>query len=473
MNFCSQTFVIFLATVLLAFYAAPPRARKLLILAASYVFYGFWSIPFIAVILASTSIDYFLSKAISTTTDQLKRKAMLATGICVNLAILGYFKYADFLWSNALSLAQMMHMPVSVTHLNVLLPLGISFYTFEAISYLVDVYRGLAPAPSFLQYHFYIMFFPHLVSGPIVRFQELSSQIENNIALPNWNRIVRGVELILLGFIFKCLFADPVSAWADPVFKNPAAASAVASYIGVLAFTAQIYFDFLGYTHIARGVSLLFNIELPLNFNHPYNARNISEFWQRWHITLSRWIRDYLYIPIGGSRRGAVLTFWNLMITMLIAGAWHGAGWTFVAWGAYHGALLAIYHTFGSVRDKFKIRVPSAIAVPVTFVCASLGWVLFRAHSISDAGIVIGKLSKVPELCKEIASSCALADYTSLLRIVVLIAICTSGPLAVHVYEKLYVPLPRWVKVQFASTALLLCWILSSNALKPFIYFQF
>jgi D-alanyl-lipoteichoic acid acyltransferase DltB (MBOAT superfamily) len=241
---------------------------------------------------------------------------------------------------------------VYIHPLKLLLPLGISFYTFEAISYLVDVFRGEAPAETFFDYNFYIMYFPHLISGPIVRYRELSSQMKDGVFL-SLKSVQKGFELIVLGLVFKLLIADTVSGLADTAFQNPSVVTVGQTYLAWAAFTTQIYFDFMGYTHIARGVSLLFNIALPLNFDHPYNAQNISNFWQRWHISLSRWIRDYLYIPLGGSRNGgAARTCFNLLLTMTIAGAWHGAGWAFIIWGAYHGLLLLAYHISSPLRTK-------------------------------------------------------------------------------------------------------------------------
>lgn len=265
---------------------------------------------------------------------------------------------------------------------NIILPLGVSFYTFEAISYIVDIYRGEKPASNWLNYNFYIMYFPHLISGPIVRYKEIYQQYEGTIELPEFSRINEGLRLVLYGFIFKLVIADGVASTVDSIFNNYQNATHLESWLAAIAFTVQIYFDFLGYTHIARGVSLFFNIKLPLNFNHPYNAVNISDFWQRWHISLSLWIRDYLYIPFGGSRGTLIKTVNNLIATMFIAGLWHGASWNYAIWGAYHGMLLSIYHIY---RNKFKnknIALANSYhriaSIAFTFLCVVVGWVILE-----------------------------------------------------------------------------------------------
>jgi D-alanyl-lipoteichoic acid acyltransferase DltB (MBOAT superfamily) len=363
-----------------------------------------------------------------------------------------------------------------------MLPLGISFYTFEAISYLVDVYRGEAPAESFYQYNFYIMYFPHLISGPIVRYRELSSQVHNGVTLPSIEIVKKGFELIVLGLIFKLIVADSVSNLADPVFASVGTAKVSATYLAWAAFTTQIYFDFMGYTHIARGVSLLFNITLPLNFDHPYNASNVSNFWQRWHISLSRWIRDYLFIPLGGSRLGAARTMTNLLTTMVIAGAWHGAGWPFIVWGAYHGFLLLVYHAIKPLREfvsskmqnnKHQQNAYAVFSSGLTFFLVSFGWIWFRSASLSSGLEFCGKLTRLSTMWKEVYASCQRGDCTFFATLFMLIGLCISGPLVVRISSRLSIDIPYWIKVQVASTALVLCYIFAGEECKPFIYFQF
>lgn len=484
MNFATPAFLCFLLVVAaLALFANTPKTRKIVLLVASYIFYATWNIPFIALILFSTSIDYFLSKKISVSEKVGERKALLTLGIVVNLLILGVFKYCNFFIDSTNQLLNVLfHHSHALHNLTLLLPLGISFYTFEAISYLVDVYRGDAPAESFYQYNFYIMYFPHLISGPIVRYHELAPQVKDGAFLPSVETVKKGCELIILGLIFKVIFADSVSDLADPVFANVTSAKVSATYLAWAAFTAQIYFDFMGYTHIARGVSLLFNVSLPLNFDHPYNATNISNFWERWHISLSRWIRDYLFIPLGGSRGGKVKTLWNLLLTMTIAGFWHGAGWPFMIWGAYHGLLLLFYHVLKPLRDSCRawlagnvlgVNLYDITSRVLTLLLVSLGWIWFRSPSLATGLQFFDKLARFTTLCHEQAKCIEKTDYTFFATMCLLIMMCTAGPPLVRLCNKLSLELPYWVKVQVASTALVLCYIFAGTETKPFIYFQF
>jgi alginate O-acetyltransferase complex protein AlgI len=479
MNFISDLFLAFLIILMILHYSLPAKWRLPVLLVASYLFYATWSLPFIAVILITTSLDYYVSRIIYNSQSQPRRKAALATGLCVNILILGFFKYANFFLDTSHSLAHWLNTSLSLPKtLEIILPLGISFYTFEAISYMVDVYRGKKPAKSWLDYNFYIMYFPHLISGPIVRFEELWHQYKEPLKLPSIERIQQGLELLILGVIFKVFIADTAATLVNPVFLDPEHSAVYMVYLAVLAFTVQIYFDFMGYTHIARGASLLFNLELPLNFNHPYIASNISNFWERWHISLSRWIRDYLYIPLGGSRGSILFSIRNLVITMLIAGAWHGAGWTFILWGAYHGLLLAIYHGYKAFRTSmlhFNIQHPlyQGLSVTVTFICVALGWVLFRAADLPTALVVFSKLGQIEILIQDLTKLYLSAQSYVLLEFVLLLFCCFAGPWFIKVLSSAFRPLPFWLKAHVVCVIFVLCWIMTSKSTEPFIYFQF
>lgn len=484
MNFATPAFVCFLLVVATCVYASnSPRMRKILLLVASYIFYATWNVPFIALILASTSIDYFLSKKIAVSSNVHQKKSLLVVGIVVNLAVLGLFKYFNFFVDSLnQSLGFLVQHSHALRHLSLLLPLGISFYTFEAISYLLDVYRGDSPASNFYEYNFYIMYFPHLISGPIVRYRELAGQLTKGIFLPSRDRLLKGFELIILGLIYKVIIADTAAGLVDPVYANITTAFISSVWLAWAGFATQIYFDFMGYTHIARGVSLLFNIELPLNFDHPYNAHNISNFWQRWHISLSRWIRDYLFIPLGGSRGTAFRTLANLLLTMIIAGAWHGAAWTFIIWGAYHGLLLLAYHLIAPLRNRvafFCNRWTSAFvcyrafSVALTFLLVSFGWIWFRSPDFSTATSFIGRLFRISTLYREITAHVGVGDFEFVVTFLTLLVLCSAGPWLVSVCNRVRVDLPYWVKVQVATTALVLCYIFAGTESKPFIYFQF
>jgi alginate O-acetyltransferase complex protein AlgI len=482
MIFTSAMFVCFLLLVFLGFVCLPEKWRKLWLLAASYYFYGCWSVSFISVILLSTTMDYWLSHLIEKNPSVLLRRIALSGGCVFNLLILGYFKYTNFFLASLHSLAHRGGYSLALPQaLAIILPLGISFYTFEAISYLIDVYRGKAAARNWLDYNFYIMYFPHLISGPIIRFADLWPQYAQTLKLPSLQRLRSAVELIVLGYLFKVLIADNAALIADPVFQAPANFSGLKTLLGTLAFTVQIYFDFMGYTHIARGVSLLFNIQLPLNFNHPYSATNISNFWERWHISLSRWIRDYLYFPLGGSRVSQAKTCFNLLLVMLVAGAWHGAGWHYILWGGYHGVLLAGYHLYQTMMIRLAEPLyrqwTQAISYRLfsqllTFALVVIGWVLFRAASLKDIGLILSRLNPIL-LVGECFHAIQSSHLTLPVNVLFLLIFCLIGLWLIQKIEVLYRPLPFWAKAQVAFAALILCWLLSGDSIKPFIYFQF
>ena len=483
MNFASSEFVIFLLVVWGLFIALPARFRAPWLLAASYFFYATWSLPFVAVILVTTSIDYFASNVIFNSPSPQKRKTVLWAALAINLMVLGFFKYCNFFLDATHSAVKLAgwhtHMPA---HLDIILPLGISYYTFEAISYLMDVYRGGRPSKSWLEYNFYIMFFPHLISGPIIRFNELSPQYAKPLQIPPVDRILKGIELIVLGYIFKVIIANSCVAIADPIFNAPAHATSLQTYLGALAFTTQVYFDFMGYTHIARGVSLLFNIELPLNFNHPFTASNISNFWERWQISLTRWIRDYVFIPLGGTRRTYPRVLLNLFLIMFICGVWHGAGWRYVIWGAYYGVLVVGYHMFKKIRarvfgthEQFILdnRLYAFASTFLTFTAVYLACVIFRAPAIDGAMMMFGKMAQFGSLANDVLVCLQTAEYTIFGLIALLLLCCFGGPLAERIYTAGMRHLPYFCKVQLVTAAAAASWVFCAPNMQPFIYFQF
>lgn len=483
MNFVTVQFVAFLAVTWLLFVLLPGRFRWPLLLLASYVFYATWSIPFVAVILLTTSIDYIASLIVHKNASPGVRKSALWGAIGLNLLVLGFFKYFNFFLDINSSLMSALGVTNKLpAHLNILLPLGISYYTFEAISYLVDVYRGAKPAPNWLAYNFYIMYFPHLIAGPIVRFNELWPQYREGIRLPSVARFGKGMELLLLGYFFKVVIADNCATVSDPVFANPHAFSVLSIYTAVLCFAGQLYFDFLGYTHIARGASLLFNLELPINFNHPLNANNMANFWQRWQISLSRWLHDYLYVPLGGSRKFLPRTMLNVFLTLFIAGIWHGAGWTFVVLGTYFGCTVAGYHAYRRLRKKVlksndravtSHPVYSAVAHVITFTLIVLSGVLFRSQSLDTELTIINHLVRLRSLFADVTAAIGNGAFTEIGLSTVMLFVLVSGPYVVRVYERLYAPAPYWLKLQTATAMAVLCWIFCAQYTPPFIYFQF
>jgi D-alanyl-lipoteichoic acid acyltransferase DltB (MBOAT superfamily) len=460
----------------------PERHRKYLLIVASYVFYGFWSVPFIGVILLSSSADYWLSLAIYRSDNPTHRKQFLWAGIGFNLLILMIFKYANFFLATQQQLLGMLHLPIVLpAHLDIILPLGISFYTFEAISYLVDVYRGQRPAPGFLSYTFYIMYFPHLISGPIVRFNELSSQYVNGIKRPPMLRVAKGLEMIVLGMVFKLWIADPMASIVDAQFSNTQyyTLTSWSCMYAAVSFAVQLYFDFLGFTQMARGISLLFNIELPLNFSHPYSARNVSDFWHRWHISLSRWIRDYLFIPLGGSRLGLPRTLVNLIVVMVLAGFWHGARWNFLVWGFYWGVLLAGYHVLKaypalSLRPLFE-RVKLGIVhtglsrMLMVWIILTAG-LIFRSQSLTQLLWVLLTYFDRPSYVQEWHN---LSKYPLALAVSLFVLCGVFGPATFKALQWWYLGCPIWVRSAMLTLLVLVSCILLQKPITPFVYFQF
>jgi D-alanyl-lipoteichoic acid acyltransferase DltB (MBOAT superfamily) len=351
--------------------------------AASLAFYAWWDFHYILLIVSSVMLNYIIGLLIN---KSLFKVFWFVLGITFNVCLLGYYKYANFFVENLHSL-----FGVEYAFQYVILPLGISFFTFTQIAYLVDVRRGVTKEYKFQNYLLFAIFFPHLIAGPILHHNEIIPQFQNPKNFrPNVKRISEGLTFFTLGLAKKILIADNIAPYANDIFRASEDISGVSffeAWQGALCYTLQIYFDFSGYCDMAIGVALLFGIRMPVNFNSPYRATSIINFWRSWHITLSRFLRDYLYIPLGGSRCGSARYFFNLMVVMLLGGLWHGAGWTFIAWGALHGFYLAINHLW---RFFLKPIAPSNIAVgfmywTITFLCVVFAWVFFRADSMFSA----------------------------------------------------------------------------------------
>jgi len=390
MLFSTLPFFVFLFAVLALHYISPRPFRKYILLAASYYFYMSWNPKFIALLLTLTAIDYTAAFWIART-HGARRKLFLIVGLAGNLGFLGFFKYYNFLGDN---LALLMHRAPHAFAMAIILPLGISFHTFQSMSYIVDVYREeQEPIRNPIDYALFIAFFPQLVAGPIVRAREFFADFYAWVT-PNSEEILRGALLIMLGLAKKMAFADQFAQIADAYFTNVSAhPGALSAWRGVIAFALQIFFDFSGYTDMAIGMALLLGFHFPQNFRRPYLAFSITDFWHRWHMSLSRWLRDYLYISLGGNRHGTLKTYRNLMLTMLLGGLWHGASWNFVIWGAYHGALLSVERMAG--RKLFEQR-PNLLLYPframLTFILVSVGWVFFRAATFADSRYIIGQM---------------------------------------------------------------------------------
>jgi D-alanyl-lipoteichoic acid acyltransferase DltB (MBOAT superfamily) len=448
------------------------KLRLIFLLGSSYVFYAFWDWRFLPLILGSSTADWLLGNAIARAPSESGRKRWLFGTALVNLGVLAVFKYFDFGMSSMRALLQTLGFHPPEATLRVVLPIGISFFTFESMSYVIDIYRRrIQPHPSYLEYLTFVAFFPHLVAGPIIRPRDLLPQLASP---PRWSgrEGSEGLFLIGLGLLKKVAIGDYLALnLVDRVFDAPMRYSALECYAAVVGYAVQIYCDFSGYTDIAIGSALLLGIRFPLNFNAPYKAQNIADFWRRWHISLSTWLRDYLYIPLGGNRKGRVRTYVNLMLTMLLGGLWHGANWTFVAWGGLHGAALLLTRAFGSWRERRGL-VPSgspvkkALSVFLTFHFVCAAWVFFRAESFGKARLFFFELATLTTY------------HVNLPR--QLLAVLALGVVCHYLPERWYLgsrdAFIRWPAP--AQGLALFCVALALHNMQtaeavPFVYFQF
>jgi alginate O-acetyltransferase complex protein AlgI len=389
MVFSSYLFLFyFLPVALLAYYLSPPRARQLTLTIASYVFYG-WANPlFVFLLLFTTAVDYLAGLVIAK--RDRRARAALIVSLGSNLLLLGFFKYYNFGAETIDALAARLGLGDTGLDaaLRVTLPLGISFYTFQSMSYTIDVYRGQAAAiRSFIDFACFVSMFPQLVAGPIVRFTEVADQLRSRTHTVT--KFARGVSFVAIGLAKKVLIANPCGKVADLSFEA-GSLGVVDAWYGVTAYAFQIYFDFSGYSDMAVGLGLMLGFVFAKNFDSPYRSQSITEFWRRWHISLSTWLRDYLYVPLGGNRRGPLRTYVNLLVVMLLGGLWHGAAWTFVVWGGLHGVLLALERAGGKTAAYAKL--PASLRVAVTFVTVLVTWVFFRAADLPHAFRYLGDM---------------------------------------------------------------------------------
>jgi alginate O-acetyltransferase complex protein AlgI len=485
MVFSSQIFLFyFLPLVLAAYYALPFRARTALIAISSYVFYG-WANPLWAVIMFfGSSVDYvcgILLLKMSRLPDvdglppvigpEVTRtrgmKIVLATSIVTNLGLLAVFKYTGFVAENINALGALLGSSKDVVPvLHVVLPVGISFYTFKAMSYAIDVYRGDArPMRRFTDYMCFEAFFPDLVAGPIIRYAALEEQMR--VRQHTLDKFARGVAFFALGMGKKILLANPMGHIADTAFAG-GAKHFYDAWFGLVGYAFQIYFDFSGYSDMAVGLALMLGFVLIQNFESPYKSRSITEFWRRWHISLSTWLRDYLYIPLGGNRKGPLRTYANLMAVMLLGGLWHGASWNFVIWGGIHGGMLGLERKLGKAHPLR--RLPPAVSVACTFLIVCLSWVFFRAKTLGQAVTYLGSLfglGAVSPASDVVAGALYPPYYLGLFALssVVVFGMPNSWELTARL------SLPR---VAFATAAMVLATLMMwTQTINPFLYFQF
>lgn len=447
------------------------KAQNLLLLAASYIFYGYWDWRFLSLLVFSTIVDFLVSQEIERTENQAKRKFLLSCSLIYNLSILGFFKYFNFFASNFVDVLNYLGIPANELTLKVILPIGISFYTFQTLSYTIDVYRrNLKPTKSLLDFAVYVAFFPQLVAGPIERATNFLPQISSRRKI-NLAQVNAGIFLILWGYFKKLVIADNIALTANPIFDNYIDYQGLDIILGILAFTIQIYCDFSAYSDIARGLAKLMGFELMINFKLPFFAINPSDFWSRWHISLSSWLRDYLYISLGGNRQGKLNTYRNLFLTMLLGGLWHGAAWNFVLWGVYQGLILIAYRLFDTNPEHLdpwggKYSVPRVLGkMLLMFILANVGWVIFRSTSLeqityllTQGGLTLSENSL--DLFRKIAFFC------SPLLIVQLWQYVTRDLLIVS-------KVTSWISIPVYSFLLILIFIYGVRKSSEFIYFQF
>ncbi|HEY6064299.1 MAG TPA: MBOAT family O-acyltransferase [Chitinophagaceae bacterium] len=493
MVFNSYTFIVFFIVILILHNLPFPwKTKKINLLLGSYIFYAAWNPPFILLLWLSTVVDFFVGKALYNQENKHKRNLLLVISLIGNLGMLCFFKYGGFLLENFTHLVNALGVNFHPAKPNIILPAGISFYTFTTLCYTVDMYkRKSKPVKSILDFSLFVTFFPHLVAGPIVRPPQLVPQFETP-RKANQQQMMQGLLLISLGLFMKVVLADSMlSASANMVFHSNEALNTLDAWMGVLAFSGQIFFDFAGYSTCAIGVASCLGFVLPHNFLYPYGAIGFSDFWRRWHITLSAWLRDYLYIPLGGNRKGKIRTYFNLMITMLLGGLWHGANWTFVVWGALHGFYLWVEKIIADIRkDKAKpIAITPAGEVGVlgpvpeifkrknfsnfmlalsTFFLINVTWVFFRSPDFTSAWRLLTSMFSAVSHGAVLLSTLSMIKITVIILGLIVFHWLMRDTRVLVVAEKM----PWWLLGLIWSVILLLL-ILSQESSSSFIYFQF
>ena len=474
MVFNSYTFLIFFAFVVLLHYSRLPWwGKKLNLLVASYLFYAAWNPPFVALLWLSTVVDWFAARGLYAARHRVARWVFLGISLAVNLGMLGFFKYGQFLLDNLVVMLSWVGVEARFVPPDIILPVGISFYTFQTLSYTLDVYRGqLRPARSFLDYALYVTFFPQLVAGPIVRAVDFLPQcVEPRRA--TGRQMGWGLVLLLVGMFEKIVVADGLLApVVERVYDAAGSPDTLSAWCGTLAFAGQIFCDFSGYSTCAIGVAMCLGFSLPDNFRFPYAAIGLSDFWRRWHMSLSTWLRDYLYIPLGGNRRGSVRTNVNLMTTMLLGGLWHGASWTFVIWGGLHGMYLILERWLTRVVPGgwwWRARPVRVVLALLTFVLVCVAWVFFRAKRLDQS------LTITAAMFGWVADEAAIELNSSDVGVslgVTLALLGLHGFLRDQTLEDASSRCPWWINSLWV-TGMILAIIFSPGEDRAFIYFQF
>ena len=496
MVFSSHIFLLyFLPAFLLAYFLVPARWRNGVLLAGSVAFYGWGAPRFVLVLLASTAATFYLVRGMERASSARRRKLLCAVAVAVNLGLLAYFKYANFFVDNLNALLEGLGLG-TMGWTRVLLPIGISFFSFQSVTYVIDTYRGVSPPMRRLtDYMVYIIMFPQLVAGPIVRYTEIAGQVTAERRL-RWEECMQGFYRFVIGLSKKVLIADVIGRTVDAALGGDIAAmGAGTAWVTILAYTMQLYFDFSGYSDMAIGLGRILGFRFPENFDNPYTSASITEFWRRWHITLGTFMRNYLYIPLGGNRRGRGRTYFNLWVVFLLSGLWHGASWNFVIWGAYHGFFLVVERMLGGKANceivnseltndgcrpsihssQFTIHIYHFVRVLLTFVVVMVGWAIFRIEDLPTCWLFITRLFAFGST----GTACALgAEFFVTLAVALFFSFFTLLPLGKRV--------ERWafytnyeggthILVWVAACLLMFCCIASLTAtdFSPFIYFRF
>jgi D-alanyl-lipoteichoic acid acyltransferase DltB (MBOAT superfamily) len=493
MVFNSYTFIVFFIIILILHNLRFPwKVKKINLLLASYIFYAAWNPPFILLLWLSTVVDFFVGKALYKQDNKYKKRLLLIVSLIGNLGMLCFFKYGGFLLENFTHLVNLIGIDFHPAKPNIILPAGISFYTFTTLCYTIDMYKKESkPVKSLLDFSLFVTFFPHLVAGPIVRPPQLVPQFENEHKASR-DQLMQGLLLLTLGLFMKVVLADSMlSGPANAVFNSHDKLSTLDAWMGVLAFSGQIFFDFAGYSTCAIGVASCLGFVLPHNFLYPYAAIGFSDFWRRWHITLSSWLRDYLYIPLGGNRNGKFRTYINLMLTMLLGGLWHGANWTFVVWGALHGSYLWVEKFILDIRHERMKPIAVAQTAPIdpatspkevrknktlrnfmlallTFFLINVTWVFFRAQDFHTAWSVLRSMFSNVHDGAQLLTGMTIIKISVIIFFVVVIQWLMRDTRVLTVAQKI----PWWL-LGLIWSVLLLMLILSQESSSAFIYFQF
>lgn len=487
MLFNSFWYLVFLPIVVTLFWVSPRFLRTLILVIASYIFYCSWKPIYGLLIFGMTAINFYFGLAISKESGE-RKKPLLIAAIVFNLLLLAVFKYAYFGWDLASSAGGMLGHPLPKLTLEILLPLGISFFVFEFIHYVTDVYKGGAPVRNFFDFALFASFFPTQIAGPIKRYQDFVPQLTNDGKF-GWDMLDKGLSLIVFGLFKKVVFADNLSVVVQSAFSRPDLLSSVDLWLAVYAFAFQIYFDFSGYTDIARGSAWLLGYKVPPNFNLPYLSTSITDFWRRWHISLSSWLKDYLFIPLGGSRGNQLFTWRNLMLTMVLGGLWHGASLHFVVWGAYQGVMLVAHKLVQTWANRFvwfnsikTTQMFHVFSVVLTFHLVCIGWVFFRADTFEIAMQIISKLMFVQCLANlsAFATQCQLSivnttDPVIFMLLPFIVGVLFAGQIIAARLEGLGKPLqlPSFVRAGYYAALIMLLLVFSPDTSPKFIYFQF